>query len=128
MTSQLIEGLKALRIRQKGEALKKGWSEVPEWVFCSERGTFLSADNFRKRVWDRAIEKSGLRKRTPHDMRHSYATLRLSNGDSLAEVSKEMGHSSAEITYKTYYKWLPKESRTDIDELDNHPQPIRNQS
>lgn len=48
-------------------------------------------------------------------MRHTYATLRLSKGDSLAEVSKEMGHSSAEITYKTYYKWLPKESRTDID-------------
>jgi len=61
-------------------------------------------------------------------------TLRLSKGDSLAEVSKEMGHSSAEITYKTYYRWLPKESRTDIDEPDNlqakthHPQSIRNQS
>jgi integrase len=55
-------------------------------------------------------------------MRHTYATLRLSNGDSLAEVSKEMGHGSSEITYRTYYKWLPKESRTDIDALDD-PQP-----
>jgi integrase len=62
-------------------------------------------------------------------MRHTYATLRLSKGDSLAEVSKEMGHSSSDITYKTYYKWLPRESRTNIDELDNiqpaatYPQP-----
>ncbi len=68
------------------------------------------------------MEKSRLRYRTPHDMRHTYATLRLSKGDSLAEVSKEMGHSSSDITYRTYYKWLPRESLTDIDELDN-PRP-----
>ena len=51
-------------------------------------------------------------------MRHTYATLRLSKGDSLAEVSKKMGHGNTDLTYKTYYKWLPKESRTNIDELD----------
>ncbi len=67
------------------------------------------------------MDRSGLRRRTPHDMRHTYATLRLSKGDSLAEVSKEMGHSTTEIIYRTYYKWLPKESRSDIDELDTQP-------
>ena len=51
-------------------------------------------------------------------MRHTYATLRLSKGDSLAEVSKEMGHGSPDITYRTYYKWMPKLSVYDIDELD----------
>jgi len=57
---------------------------------------------------------------------HGYAALRLSKGDTLAGVSKEMGHSGAEITYRTYYKWLPNESNSDIDELDcNHPQPAR---
>jgi integrase len=119
MTNQLLEELKALRVRCKEEALGKGWPSAPEWVFYNETGALLNADNFRKRVWDRMMEKSGLRRRTPHDMRHTYATLRLSKGDSLAEVSKEMGHSSAEITYKTYYRWMPKESLTDIDELDN---------
>ena len=49
---------------------------------------------------------------------HTYATLRLSKGDSLAEVSKEMGHGSPDITYRTYYKWMPKLSVSDIDELD----------
>jgi|WetSurMetagenome_2_1015567.scaffolds.fasta_scaffold15088_4 hypothetical protein len=77
------------------------------------------SSHVRNQALDRAMEKSELRRRTPHDMRHTHATLRLSKGDSLAEVSKEMGHSSSEITYKTYYKWLPSESRTDIDELDN---------
>ena len=36
----------------------------------------------------------------------------------MAEVSKEMGHGSADITFRTYYKWLPKESKTNIDTLD----------
>ena len=119
MTTQLTNELKRVLKARKEEKLKKGWPEIPEWVFCNDRGKPLNYNNFLKRVWNKAMEKTDLRKRTPHDMRHTYATLRLSKGDSLAEVSKEMGHSSSDITYRTYYKWLPKESRTDIDELDN---------
>lgn len=118
MTSQLVDILKKQKKAVKEEKLKKGWPEVPEWVFCNEEGGFLSYPNFIHRVWNRAMELSGLRRRTPHDMRHTYATLRLSKGDSLAEVSKEMGHATTSITYSTYYKWLPKESRSNIDELD----------
>ena len=98
--------------------MKNAWKELPEWVFPNEEGGFLNYGNFVHRVWNKAIEKSKLRRRTPHDMRHSYATLRLSKGDSLAELSKEMGHSNPDITYRTYYKWMPKESRSNIDELD----------
>lgn len=53
--------------------------------------------------------------KNPYDMQ----PLRLSKGDSLAEVSKEMGHATTDMTYRTYYKWLPKERRSDIDELDD---------
>jgi len=118
MTTQLVSVLNDLKIQRKRESLEKGWKEMPPWVFINHVAKPLSADNFRRRVWNRAMEKSGLRHRTPHDMRHTYATLRLSNGDPLAEVSKEMGHSSAEVTFKTYYKWLPRESRSNIDALD----------
>jgi len=45
--------------------------------------------------------------------------LRLLRGHSLSEVSKEMGHASVEITFRTYFKWLPKESHSNIDELDD---------
>jgi integrase len=123
MTSQLADELKALMATRKRQKLEKGWKSVPDWLFCNEKGGFLDYDNFLKGVWNPAVEKSGLRRRTPHDMRHTYATLRLSKGDSLAEVSKEMGHSSSDITYRTYYKWLPKESKTNIDELDDTQPP-----
>jgi integrase len=129
MTTQLTGELKSLLQSRKAEKLKMGWKEMPDWVFYNSNGHFLNYGNFVNRVWNRAMKKSGLCRRTPHDMRHTYATLRLSKGDSLAEVSKEMGHGSTNITYQVYYKWLPKESRTDIDELDNmqpsatYPQP-----
>jgi integrase len=119
MTSQLINELESLLTVRKQEKLKRGWDDMPGWVFCNDSGGFLDYGNFLHRTWNRSMEKSGLLRRTPHDMRHTYATLRLSKGDSLAEVSKEMGHSSSDITYRTYYKWLPSESLTDIDELDN---------
>jgi integrase len=127
MTRQLVTVLQNHRKNMKEEKLRKAWTNLPEWVFPNEDASFLSYPNFIHRVWNRALEKSGLRRKTPHDMRHTYATLRLSKGDSLAEVSKEMGHASTEITYRTYYKWLPKESRSNIDELDGFDTTIRNQ-
>jgi integrase len=134
MTNQLMQVLKKHRQTAKEEKIKKSWDAVPEWIFYNEAGAFINYYDWIYRVWNRAMELSGLARRTPHDMRHTYATLRLSKGDSLAEVSKEMGHGSTNITYKTYYKFLPNESSSDINELDgvwktgrNNPQPRRNQ-
>ena len=70
------------------------------------------------RVWKEAIKRAGLERRIPHDLRHTYATLRLSMGHPLAELSKELGHSNIQITYNTYYRWIPTESVTNIDDLD----------
>jgi integrase len=101
-TRQVAMELQNLRKKRKEDALGNGWGDAPEWVFCNESGNPMDPDNFRKRVWNRAMDKSGLRRRTPHDMRHTYVTLRLSKGDPLAEVAKEMGHSSAQITFQIY--------------------------
>ncbi|OGP68423.1 MAG: hypothetical protein A2W27_11045 [Deltaproteobacteria bacterium RBG_16_44_11] len=121
MTSYLVEILKRHKIYMAERTLKQGWKSMPDWLFVNDDGTPLNYGNFIHREWNPVMNRSGLRRRTPHDMRHTYATLRLSKGDSLAEVSKEMGHSTPEITYRTYYKWLPKESTSNIDELDTQP-------
>ncbi|MFC1816826.1 tyrosine-type recombinase/integrase [Thermodesulfobacteriota bacterium] len=89
--------------------MNQGESEgLLKWELKSEKNhkpqdSKRAYSTFIRLVWNKAMEKSGLLKRTPHDMRHTYATLRLSKGDSLAEVSKEMGHGSPEITFRTYY-------------------------
>jgi len=117
MTSLLIEVLKEHRGALEKEAAAKE-EKLPSWVFPNKLGRRLNYGNFMDRVWNKAQENTELRRRTPHDMRHTYATLRLLRGHSLSEVSKEMGHASVEITFRTYFKWLPKESHSNIDELD----------
>ena len=118
MTSYLISALKAHRTNMKQKTLKHGWKNVPEWIWTNSEAQPLNYGNFVNRIWNKAMEKSELLRRTPHDMRHTYATLRLSNGNPLPEVSKELGHSNTQITFNTYYKWMPQESVTNIDKLD----------
>jgi integrase len=78
-------------------------------------------------------QKAGLRKIRVHDLRHTYATLRITKGDNVADVSKQLGHHSVKFTMDIYYHWIPGGNKSEVDGLDdqeigcNHPQPIRNQ-
>lgn len=119
ITRELKEILSRQITAVKEEALKKAWKAVPEWVFVNEQGNKVGYGNFVARVWNPCMDKSKLARRTPHDMRHTYATMRLSMGHSIQEVAKEMGHSTPMVTYKTYYHWIPAMSTSNIDMLDS---------
>ena len=56
-----------------------------------------------------------------HDLRHSYATIRLLKGHDIGDVSYQMGHSSIQITFDTYTHWMPGKFKNQIDDLDMHP-------
>ncbi len=69
------------------------------------------------------LEKAGLRKIRIHDLRHTYTTLRISKGNNIADVSKQLGHSSMKITLDTYYHWIPGGKKDEVDELDRKAAP-----
>ena len=52
-----------------------------------------------------------------HDFR--YATLRVSKGDNIADVSNQLGHFSETFTMKIYYHWIPGKKKAEVDELDD---------
>ena len=118
MTSELRDVLMAHLQWSKSYARQLGLDQDPIYVFFNRSGHYLNYGNFARRVWKEAIKRAGLERRILHDLRHTYATLRLSMGHPLAEVSKELGHSNIQITYNTYYRWIPSESVTNIDDLD----------
>jgi len=113
--------------------LKAGWREVPEWVFVDQDGKPLDPGNLRGRVHYKACEKAKLRRVRIHDIRHSYATIRISAAHNIADVPRQLGHASIKITVDTYYHWLPSQRIGEVSELDqigevrDNPQPIRNQ-
>jgi len=110
------------------EALKGG-RPMPEWVFPSEEGTALDAANLRK-VFAKVLKKAGLRHIRFHDLRHTFASWLIANGESLAYVKDQMGHHSIQITVDTYGHLIPGANREAVNrlaEMVENPQPIRNQ-
>jgi hypothetical protein len=80
-----------------------------------------------ERVWRPLQARAGLRYRTPHQARHTFATLLLQQGESLDYVKVQLGHSSIRVTADTYVHWLPGSNRGAVDRLDTpDPASVRN--
>jgi integrase len=118
MSLQLTDVLKKVLRQRKIDTLKNGWGDVPEWVFVTDAGK-PCYESYPRRVFYRVIEKAGLRKIRLHDLRHTYATLRITKGDNVADVSKQLGHHSVKFTMDIYYHWIPGGNKNEIDGLDD---------
>jgi len=127
MSLQLTATLKTLLVERKKETLQRGWSDVPAWAFISEEGTPYNRGNFRWRIWYKLLEKAGLRRIRIHDLRHTYASLLLQNGESLVYVKDQMGHYSIQLTVDTYGHLIPGGNTAAVDRLDGlEPATFRN--
>jgi integrase len=126
MSIGLAKVLKFYLADRKKETLKKGWGEPPEWLFYNEKGRALDVDNLRKRIFYKCLEKAGLKQIRQHDLRHTYATLRIMKGDNILDVSKQLGHYSPKLTLGIYTYWMPGTKKAEIDELDLANEPDRN--
>ena len=82
------------------------------YVFATRTGTPLQARNVT-RGFHRALQKAGVERRRFHDLRHTFATLLLSQGVDIAVVSKALGHSNVSTTADIYSHWTrPMQERT----------------
>ena len=97
--------------------------EPPQWLFYNEEGRLIDVNNLRKRVFYKCLEKAGLRRIRIRDLRHTYATLRIGAGHNIAEVSKQLGHHSINITVDTCHHWTPGANKGEIDQLDSETAP-----
>jgi integrase len=80
-------------------------------------GTRLDPSNLRK-VFNRLLSDAKLRRVRFHDLRHSFASLLLQNGESLTYVKEQMGHSSINVTVDIYGHLVPGGNRVAVDKLD----------
>jgi integrase len=119
MSRQLTDTLKLYLSKCKEEGLRLGLGDHPEYVFTNRRGGFMDVNNWRRRVFNKAFAKAGLRSIRIHDLRHTYATLRISKGDNIADVSNQLGHFSEAFTMKVYYHWIPGKKKAEVDALDD---------
>jgi integrase len=64
------------------------------------------------------LAKAGLRQVRIHDLRHTFASLLIQQGESLAYVKDQLGHHSIRITVDTYGHLVPGGNRQAVDKLD----------
>jgi integrase len=118
MSRPLAETLTRLEVDRKAETLRRGWFEVPRWVFCTEVGTPLDESKVRK-VMARILKKAKMPLHfTPHCLRHTYASLMLQQGEPVTYVQRQLGHASIQLTVDTYGKWLPMGNKAAVERLD----------
>ncbi|MGZ4780520.1 MAG: tyrosine-type recombinase/integrase [Oryzihumus sp.] len=73
-----------------------------EPLFASPQGGVLRNGNFRRNVFDAAASRAGLAGLTPHELRHTAASLAVAAGASVKTVQRMLGHSSAAMTLDVY--------------------------
>lgn len=87
--------------------------KLSEFVFCNRLGQPLDHNNVTKRVWYPLLEALGLKKRRPYQTRHTAATLLLASGENPEWVARVLGHSSTEMLFKVYSRFIPNLTRMD---------------
>lgn len=96
------------RVAQNEQRLAAG----PAWedwglVFCNEIGQPLDGRNVLRGSFRRILGKTGLPVIRFHDLRHTAATLLLTQGIHPKKVQDLLGHSTISLTLDTYSHILP---------------------
>ena len=118
MSRQLAGELQRLKAERAREALTTGWGQIPERIFCNEDGRPLWKSDFERRVFHKVFSRTGLRRIRFHDLRHTFASRLLQNGESPAYVKEQMGHHSIKVTVDIYGHLVPGSNREAVDRLD----------
>jgi Phage integrase family len=102
----------------------KGQSSITDdLILPSKTGTVLDPVDLIHYYFLPAIEKAGLRRIRFHDLRHTFGSLSIQQGASLAYVKEQMGHFSVQTTVDTYGHLIPGADIAWVDKLDSETRP-----
>lgn len=76
-------------------------------AFTNEAGSPIDPGNLRQRVLKPLVEEAGAPWAGFHTFRHTFASLHLSRGTNLLQLSRALGHHSAALTLSRYTHLLP---------------------
>ena len=114
----VFDVLRKVRAEQSKWKLAAGGAFRNEWnlVFTNELGqhlTSVTVYNHLKRI----LESIGLGHIRFHDLRHSFATLSLQNGDDIKTVSENLGHATVAFTLDVYGHVTEKMKKDSADRM-----------
>lgn len=84
-----------------------------QFVFCNRDGKPLFNNNVTKRVWHPTLRFLGMKRRPPYQTRHTAATLWLGSGEAPEWIARQMGHTTTEMLFRVYSRYVPNLTRQD---------------
>lgn len=102
---KLCKLLLKMRSWQEENFPEKDWSQST-FIMRKADGAAVSLNAF-EHWWRSWADKSGWKGLRFHELRHTHATLLISNGTDVKTVQMRLGHSSAEVTMSCYAHALP---------------------
>lgn len=102
---KLCKLLITMRKWQEENFPEKDWSQS-SFIMCDEGNGKASLNSF-EHWWRSWADKGGWKGLRFHELRHTHATLLISNGTDVKTVQMRLGHSSAEVTMSCYAHALP---------------------
>ena len=108
LTSAALEALRGHLESQMEEMERLGSLYQPGGlVFATESGTLVNPSNLRNRSFKPLLKRAELPDICFHDLRHTCATLLLSQGTHPKLVQELLGHATIAMTLDTYSHFLP---------------------
>ena len=92
--------------------------KMSEYVFCNREGKPIDNKNFTERVWSPLLRHLGLKPRRAYQTRHTAATLWLASGEAPEWIARQLGHSSTEMLFRVYSRFVPNLTRQDGSAMD----------
>lgn len=99
--------------------LKKQRNLLSNLVFCNKNGGYLSQQKFVDNYFKKAMQHINKPDYSFHCLRHTFATVLLSNGISIKYVQEQLGHSSPQTTLNIYNHVMPSVNGKTLALLDN---------
>lgn len=85
-----------------------------EFIFINKYGDpYTSTGNIIRDYWKPALKKLGISYRIMYQCRHTFASLSLLAGDPPAKVSKQLGHTTQQMVWRRYAKYIKDDRKTD---------------
>lgn len=73
------------------------------------------ASNQLEKVWKAAHKGTGIAVRKPYELRHTFASQLLSQGENPAFIAKLLGHKTVEMVIRTYGRWISEGEQLGFD-------------
>jgi integrase len=103
------------------DALKEQFAvtgKSSDYVFCNRAGKPIDNKNFINRVWAPLLRHLALEHRKAYQMRHTAATLWLASGEAPEWIARQLGHTSTEMLFRVYSRYVPNLTRNDGSAMD----------